>query len=100
MIVSLSESNPPALVDERNFRALAVQLEGGLRGDGVESALGNLGRVEGAHAWLSIVALKALGPDESSWKSSFDAMIAYADRAGWVSEDKALVRAHIASSER
>ena len=97
MIVSLSDSHTPVLVDERNFKALAVQLQYGLQSGAVVSALGAIGRVEGAHAWLSIAALSALGPGDAGWQTSFEAMIAYADRAGWVSADKAFVRAHIDS---
>ncbi|CAN7741156.1 hypothetical protein LJR130_006458 [Variovorax sp. LjRoot130] len=96
----MSASNSPALLEVNSFKALAVRLQAGLNTEGLDAALGSLGRMEGTRAWLSITALKALGPDETAWKSSFDAMISYADGAGWVSQDKALVRAHIDLSER
>ena len=87
------------MVDERNFRALAVRAGERSDADSLASALGGLGHIVGTHAWLSIHGLRALGPPDSAWKEGFDAMIAFADRSGWVSEDKAFVRAHMESSE-
>lgn len=95
MIVSLTRPNAPTLLDERNFRALKVEARNGSSADDIASSLGDLGKLEGDHVWLSIDGLKSIGPNENAWKQSFDEMISYANKAGWVSEDKSLVRAHV-----
>lgn len=51
------------------------------------------------HVWLKLDRLEAAaGPHLYSgeeWQSGWRAMIAYATRKQWISEDKTLVRAHI-----
>jgi hypothetical protein len=95
MFVSLAKHDGPVLLDALNFRALKVEAPSELDDKDIADGLTALGTRDGDHAWLSISDLKALGPDEPSWKSGFDAMIAFAERAGWVSADKSAVRAHI-----
>jgi hypothetical protein len=60
------------------------------------------GQLAGQHVWLDIDFLRrtATPADPASWASEFDAMIRYADRRGWVSEDGRQVRAHVESTEQ
>lgn len=99
MFVQLDKPNHPALLEEHNFQALKVKALKGSSSHKIESMLGSLGRLDGEQAWLSVEALKRLGPDENAWREKFAAMVAYAEGAGWVSKDKAFVQAHIDLSE-
>lgn len=97
MIVSLRSSGGPTLLEPGNLRALEVRAAAGTSPAAIAQQLGTLGTVDGAHTWLLIDELKALGPTEPEWGRGFDAMIAYAQRAGWVSSDARRVRAHLTS---
>jgi LmbE family N-acetylglucosaminyl deacetylase len=60
--------------------------------------LGELGTVDGDHAWLQIdelrrAAHRAGAPE--GWDTEFERMIAYAKTKGWISDDGCAVRAHI-----
>jgi hypothetical protein len=48
-----------------------------------------------SHVMLDIEQLRALGPGTGRWNDDFNEMIAYAQRNGWLSDDRKLVRAHI-----
>lgn len=59
-----------------------------------------LGRADasGAHVLIDIDRLRALARTTATlpdWDERFDAMIAYARRKGWVTEDGGAVRAHV-----
>ena len=95
MVVGLTEREGPVLREARDFKALKVEAPSSFDETALSRALGALGSLDDAHAWLSIPALKAMGPSEPAWPTSFDAMIAYAERAGWVSANKMFVRAHV-----
>lgn len=97
MIVSLHSSGGPTLLESENLRALEVRTAAGTLPAAIAKQLGALGTMDATHAWLLIDELKALGPAEAEWGSGFDAMIAYAQRAGWVSGDPRRVRAHLTS---
>jgi hypothetical protein len=48
------------------------------------------------HVMLDVECLRSVGPRSSEWDADFTAMIAYARSRGWVSDDGAYVRAHVA----
>jgi hypothetical protein len=52
------------------------------------------------HAWITVSAIRerAQGGVAPDWPQRFDAMLAYAERKGWLSEDKAFIRGHIERS--
>jgi hypothetical protein len=58
-------------------------------------------RLEGDHAWIEIDALKAAaaGRVDDGWLAKFEEMIEFAASRGWVSDDGALVRAHLEHAE-
>ena len=65
---------------------------------GVTPALpGDLGRIEGGHAYLRVPALRALvpAPRSCSWDERFGQAMTYAISHGWTDETGTLVRAHI-----
>jgi hypothetical protein len=52
------------------------------------------------HVYVGVEVLLALAGErakDADWRSGFDAMIAYADKHGWV--HNGMVRAHVAVSE-
>jgi hypothetical protein len=86
-------------VDEaENLKALSVELRG-CSPRQATGLLGDLGRVEGDHAWLRIGALRAMAPvpRSCSWDERFQQAMAYAKSHGWTDQTGAFVRAHIAS---
>lgn len=90
-----------ALTDQDNFRELDVRAASDLGETEVARELERLGvgRNEPGHAWFPVQTLLDLGrPDDPAWRAGFDAMLAYADTAGWVRADgsgERLVRAHL-----
>ncbi len=51
------------------------------------------------HVWLDIAALRARSHSAApDWPERFDAMIAYAERSGWLNPHGNLVAAHITSA--
>jgi hypothetical protein len=53
--------------------------------------------VEPEHVWIEVDALRSLAgarADDPAWGEGLRAMVAYADRHGWVREDGA-IRAHV-----
>ncbi len=58
--------------------------------------IGDFGRVDGDHAWLSIDRLRAAGlPTDPHWNEGFQAMITYAASKGWLDSAATHVRAHV-----
>jgi hypothetical protein len=86
-----------AVVEAEELTQLSVEL----RACSTEQAthlLGDLGRVEGEHAWLSIDTLRAAGPTRScGWDARFAKAMAYAREKGWTDSTGDFVRAHIES---
>ena len=77
-----------------DLQRLHVELVGGDEPGAAAAALGDLGRVDGEHAWLDIAALRAAGPADPGWVERFDAMIEYARSKGWT-DGAGAVRAHV-----
>ncbi len=83
-----------ALADAENLTALSVELR---HCDATNAQLGDLGRIDGEHAWLDIAQLRALSPlaGDAEWNSGFDATMAYAGSKGWLNDANTQVRAHL-----
>lgn len=85
-------------VDEaEDLKALSVELHD-CSPQQASALLGDLGRVEGNHAWLHVGTLHAIAgePRSCSWDERFQQAMAYAESHGWTDQTGAFVRAHIA----
>jgi hypothetical protein len=81
-----------------DVKSLSVQIDQLDDLEALTRALGSLGQLDGAdHVWIDIQALRIASgrAGDASWSSSFDAMIAYAAKHGWVNGSGTSVRAHI-----
>lgn len=83
-----------ALTEAENLKGLSVALK---HCDATNAQLGDLGWIDGEHAWLDIAQLRALSPlaDDPEWNTGFDATMAYAASKGWLDETGTNVRAHL-----
>ena len=56
---------------------------------------------DGAHLMvpLDTVRQMAAGRVSPNWEQNFDSMIAYAERKGWLSDDRTRVRAHLETEQ-
>lgn len=83
--------------DAEGLKALSVELRG-CSPRQATGLLGDLGRIEGDHAWLHIGALRAFVPQPRScgWDGRFQQAMAYAESHGWTDQTGNFVRAHIA----
>ncbi len=96
MIVVLSTTGPPSLIDVDRLDRLHVECAGHLH----EMQFGELCRPgpDDEHVWLSVPTLRSIGEaqsDDESFVVDFDGMIASARAKGWSSDDGNLVRAHV-----
>jgi hypothetical protein len=82
------------LAEAENLKALSVELR---HCDAASAQLGEVGRIDGEHAWLDIARLRALSPlaGDAEWNRGFDATIAYAAGKGWLDPTGTKVRAHL-----
>ncbi|HZE65774.1 MAG TPA: hypothetical protein VE081_04030 [Sporichthyaceae bacterium] len=94
IVVVDGASGRVSLADADNLKALSVELRDC---DAGSADLGDLGRVEGEHAWLDIARLRALSPlaGDAAWNAGFDATIDYAGSKGWTDASGTHVRAHL-----
>ena len=82
-----------AVVGGDDRRRLEVLAPEGLPDADLAARLGELGRLDGDHVWLSVEHLRQAGPADPGWAEGFDGMIGYARSKGWVEGDA--VRAHV-----
>jgi hypothetical protein len=103
LLITSADRSGVAVVEPDDTRQLSVETPLTDRSQ-VASALreAGAGRLDGDHAWLDIDFLRrtAAPADPASWVDAFDAMIKYAERHGWVSDDGRQVRAHLESTTR
>ncbi len=59
------------------------------------------GRLDGAHVWLDVAALRSFAPQPRpcSWDERFAKTLEYAASMGWLDESGTAVRAHIEPSD-
>jgi len=58
---------------------------------------------DGEHIFVQRDAVRVMAgatADTEEWQAGFDAMLAYADRSGWLSPDGTAVRAHCSAEAR
>lgn len=107
VLVSAGGGSQASVQDAGNLKQLHVEFRG-VSDDAGSLALtaAGLGSVDGDHAWLDVIALRAAGDnsvrreggDAADWGRQFDAMIAYAASKGWTDPSGAQVRAHLVRS--
>ena len=87
-----------SLEDPIDTRSLYVEVVGD--GD-VAGPLARFGELEGDHAWIDVVELKAsaLGHVPDTWLHDFEGMIEFARERGWLNDDGTRVRAHLTHVE-
>ncbi len=79
-----------------DLKRFTLVVEEGLAGPGLAFALGDAGRLDGEHAWISpdwLFANSGLA-DDPQWVAGFTGMVEFAAKHGWVNED-GWIRAHI-----
>lgn len=96
MIVRVAPGQAVALDDPWDFRRFKLQVPAGIDGAALAAALGDCGRAAGIDAvWMSVAALRALGPDDEAWRRAFGEMIEKAAAHGWIDPGAGAVRAHV-----
>jgi hypothetical protein len=93
VIIELSDDQPPRLVDADRLDQLHAVSSGAPQYDELCQP-----GPDPDHVWVDVAALRAQGialVDDPSYPERFDAMIAYAQRKGWLDGDGTRVRAHI-----
>lgn len=83
-----------------DFTEFAVLTEATSQGSAA-STLRELGVLDGNHVFVDqtwLIAHAGEAADDSSWRSGFDAMVAYASSKGWL-DAAGRIRAHIRVSE-
>ena len=96
MIIELSDDQPPRLVEADRLDRLHAVCSGDVEAARYD-ALCQPGP-DSEHVWLDVAGLRAQGTahvDDPTYAERFDAMIAYAERKGWLDADGTRVRAHI-----
>ena len=98
MFISLSKDRNVALHEPHDFKRLHIMPSDGMTRSVIDAAMAPIATAAGDDFWLSVEALKALGPSgDAEWARNFDAMIASVKKFGWLSEDGARVRCHLNS---
>ncbi len=92
------EAVGPVLREVDDFTAFKVVIRHPAPEFSLAHALTGLGTVtDDGHAYLEIGAVRALAgerADDAAWTAGFAAMVAYAARSGWLSDDGQAIRAH------
>ena len=92
--MQIDAHQPTAVVtDVDDLRRLEVLAPVGLADVDLAARIGDLGRLDGDHVWLSVEHLRQAGPADPGWAEGFDGMIGYARSKGWVEGDAG--RAHV-----
>ncbi|HUR75949.1 MAG TPA: hypothetical protein VMZ00_16825 [Sporichthya sp.] len=96
IVVVDGKAGQVSMSEPENLRGLSVQLRACT--DHAAVLLGTLGRLDGAHVWLDIDALRALSPmaDDPEWVTGFNGVMKFAESQGWIDDTGTRVRAHLA----
>jgi hypothetical protein len=94
MRIVLDRHGDARLEDADDFRAFSVAAN--CLPAALGAAVSKIGRLdEGGHAWIARSWLMEQGRSaDSAWLAQFEAMSAYAAKAGWLDADGA-IRAHV-----
>lgn len=82
------------LRDPDDFKGFSVRVVGD---DPATEALGKLGRADDDHVFVDPAVLLRLAGEragEAEWRQSYDEMVAFAVKHGWVDDD-GFIRAHV-----
>ncbi|TCZ65543.1 hypothetical protein [Roseicella aquatilis] len=79
-----------------DLKAFKLVVADGLAGEDLADALGPTGQLDGEHVWVSPDWLRQASgrTGDAAWTGSFEAMLAYATKKGWVNAAGA-IRGHI-----
>ncbi|MDX5356964.1 MAG: flavin reductase family protein [Rhodobacterales bacterium] len=100
MRIHITDAGAITMLEPANFRGLDVLIDPQPE-DRLTRQIARIGRREGdGHIRIAPGVLRFLSPlaGDPGWDAGFDAMIAYAAKAGWV-DDAGAVRAHITWSD-
>jgi hypothetical protein len=95
MIIVLSSDGAPRLTDLERLDRLHAVLHGHLDDAELDPLCR---RADDDHVWLDVAAARDAGAaeaDDPDFTTRYDAMIAYAERKGWLDETGRHVRAHV-----
>jgi hypothetical protein len=101
MFVSLSEDGGLRLMEPYVFTSLSARPSEPLRKDPSKLAgvVAPFGTLDGdRHIWLSVSALRDLGPGDPTWRQGFEKMVDFAVTKGWTRNASSEVRLHIQGS--
>jgi hypothetical protein len=96
MFIRLGRDRNVALHEPHDFKRLHIEASDGMTRDEIGAAMASIATADGDNFWLSVEALRALGPaGDTEWVRNFDAMIASVKKYGWLNEDGTRVRCHL-----
>jgi hypothetical protein len=96
MIIVLSESAPPGLIDAARLDRLHAEVADSTPGTGVMFDEFCCPGPDSDHVWVSIAELRErVLVTDLALAEQFDAVIAYATTKGWLDQSGTSVRAHI-----
>ncbi|MEV1295444.1 hypothetical protein [Pseudonocardia sp. NPDC049635] len=87
------------LAEPEVFTAFHVVRPAAMTPDDLAAALSTheIGQLDGDDVLVRVTAVRRLaeGRVGDDWEDGFTAMLAYAERKGWLTDDGAMVRAHV-----
>lgn len=97
MIIRVTREGGARLEAPEDLKRFKLVAEGDLAGEALARALGEAGRVEGEHAWISQDWLRRASGrvGDADWLRGFEGMVGFARRQGWVDAATGAIRAHI-----
>jgi len=96
MMIRVARDLSVRLEAAEDLKRFKLVVEGDTAGETLQRALGEAGRLDGEHVWVSPAWLRRASgrATDADWLRGFDAMVAFAAKQGWVDEAGA-IRAHI-----
>jgi hypothetical protein len=96
MLVRVTREHALRLEAPEDLKRFKLLVEGDTAGEALTRALGEAGRLEGGHAWISPDWLRRASglAGDAGWQAGFAKMLEFAAKQGWVNEAGA-IRAHI-----
>jgi hypothetical protein len=93
MIVAHAPGTGLTLVDPNDFKGFKLRISG----DEARPSMPGVSFVDDGNVLIGIDAVRALPgvPDTPEWRASFQAMVDYAARKGWIDEATHSIRAHV-----
>jgi hypothetical protein len=98
VVIEVGPTPSGAVVDPDDFTRFEVRASTLVDPEAFDRMLrcAGVGRVDGNDAWVDRNWLhRAAGDGTAAWESGFTAMLAFAGKHGWLSDDGTAIRAHI-----